>query len=383
MMVINIFQPSLDNKELDALKDVFESNWVGRGPKTEKFEIKFAEKIGVDSENVCTVGGCTQGINAILEILNLDEDAEVIVPSLSFIGIANSVVRSGAKVVFCDVDERTMNVNLEYISKVVTNNTKVLILIHYGGYPCTDMDEIIEFCNSKNIKIIEDNACSPFSKYKGKNTGVLADFGVWSFDAMKVMTTGDGGMIYCKDIDTMTKLRKHLYFGLTSKSGLSNKVDTRWWEFDVIGAGGKFVVNDIISTIGLEQLKKVDGFVERRKEVADFYSESFSKLDWVKVPPNTEGDVHSCYYMYWVQFDNQTIRDGVATFLRDNDVYTTFRYYPLHWIDFYKELVGETTSLKNTESAAVKTLCLPLHPSLSNSDIKLVVNLIEEYTHEL
>ena len=381
--MINIFQPSLDDKELGALKEVFESNWVGRGPKTEEFEKKFSEKIGVNSENVCTVGGCTQGINAILEILDLSDDDEVIIPSSSFIGIANSVVRSGSKVVFCEVDERTMNTNLDYISEVVTDKTKVVILIHYGGYPCTDMDKIIEYCDHNNIKIIEDNACSPFSKYKGKNTGILADFGVWSFDSMKVMTTGDGGMIYCKDRDVMSKLRKHLYFGLTSKSGLSNKVDTRWWEFDIVSSGGKFVVNDIISTIGLEQLKKVDGFIKRRKDISNFYSENLSKLDWVKVPPITEGGIESCHYMYWIQFENQTIRDNVAKFLRDNDVYTTFRYYPLHWIDFYKNLVGDTISLKNTEAAAVKTLCLPLHPSLSDSDIKLVVTLIEECSHEL
>ena len=381
--MINIFQPSLGKEELDALKDVFKSNWVGRGPKTEQFEIKFAEKIGVDSENVCTVGGCTQGINTILEILGLNKNDEVIVPSLSFIGIANSVVRSGSKIVFCEVDERTMNTNLRYISDVITENTKVLILIHYGGYPCVDMDKIIELCNSKNIIVIEDNACSPFSKYKGKNTGTLADFGVWSFDAMKVMTTGDGGMIYCKDKKIMLQLRKHLYFGLSSKSGLSNKVDERWWEFDIISSGGKSIVNDIISVIGLEQLKKVDNFLKKRKKITCFYNENFRKLKWIKTPFDVLDGNKSSYYMYWIQLENQIIRDGLAQFLRKNDVYTTFRYYPLHWVDFYKDMVGENFTLKNTESAALNTLCIPIHPGLTDDDIEYIVNLIKEYENKL
>ena len=104
--MINIFQPSVGKEEINSLTKVFESNWVGRGPVTEKFEQSFSEKIGVDKENVCTTGGCTQGINAILEILNLESNDEVIIPSLSFIGIANSVVRANGKVVFCEVEER-------------------------------------------------------------------------------------------------------------------------------------------------------------------------------------------------------------------------------------------------------------------------------------
>ena len=245
------------------------------------------------------------------------------------------------------------------------------------------MDKIVNFCKNKNIVLIEDNACSPFSTFKGKNTGTLADFGVWSFDAMKVMTTGDGGMIYCKNKKTMSKLRKHLYFGLVTKSGLSNKVDERWWEYDITSSGGKSVVNDIISSIGLEQLKKVDKFIKIRKKIAFDYDEMFSKLDWISIPPNISDDVESSYYMYWIQVENQSVRDGLAKHLRENDVYTTFRYYPLHWVDFYKNLVEDTSDFINTESAAVKTLCIPIHQSLSNDDINLITNLIKEYNNGL
>ena len=128
--MINIFQPDVGKEEISALKKVFESNWVGRGSVTEEFEKEFSKRVGVDADNVCTAGGCTQGINAILEILELKHTDEVVIPSLSFIGIANSVVRANGKVVFCEVEERTMNTNLEYISEVTTDNTKAVLLIH-------------------------------------------------------------------------------------------------------------------------------------------------------------------------------------------------------------------------------------------------------------
>ncbi len=376
--MINIYQPSVGKEELESIKKVFESNWIGRGPKTEEFEHLFSNKINVDRDNVCTTGGCTQGINTILEFLDLNKDDEIIIPSLSFIGIANSVVSVGGKLVFCDVDERTLNTNLNYISDAVTDKTKVVILIHYAGTPCEDIDEIARFCKDKNIILIEDNACSPFSKHKGKNTGTIGDFGIWSFDAMKVMTTGDGGMVYCKDKRTMSKLREYLYFGLITKSGLSNKVDDRWWEFDISLPGRKSVVNDIISAIGIEQLNKVDKFIERRKSIHDFYSDSLKNLDWLRVPLDISKHIKSSYYMYWIQLEDIEDRDKLAKFLRNNDIYTTFRYYPLHWVDFYKKLLSNK-NLQNTESAALRTLCIPLHPSLTDDEVLFITDKIKEY----
>ena len=374
--MINIFQPSLGKEELSAVKKVFESNWIGKGPKTEEFEKQLAEKIGCSTDNVTTTTCCTEGIFQILDYLEIGKGDEVIIPSISFIGIGNAILSRGAKPVFCDVDERTLNVTSYDIATKITHRTKALILLHYGGLPC-EMDFIVRLCKQKNIKLIEDNACSPFSKYEGKNTGTIGDFGVWSFDSMKILVAGDCGLIYAKNKEDMKAIKERCYLGLTSSSGLSNTIDKKWWEFDISYTGRRSIVNDITSAIGLEQLKKVDGFISRRKEIACFYDENLCELDWLQIPPKIYDHMESSYYMYWVQLDKNE-RDDFAGYLKENGIYTTFRYYPLHWVEYYKKKLGDF-KLPDTEKSALRTLCLPLHQSLTNNDIEFIIDKIGSY----
>ena len=183
--MINIYQPSLGKEELDAIKEVFESNWLGKGKKTEEFTRLMSEKLGVSRDNIETVNSCTEGLFQIMRLLNLEEGDEVIIPSVHFIGAVNAIESVGCKPVFCDVDKRTLNPSVEDIEEKITNRTKAIMVLHYGGNPC-DMDGILNLCYERyDLKLIEDNANSPFSKYKGKNTGTIGDFGAWSFDSMK------------------------------------------------------------------------------------------------------------------------------------------------------------------------------------------------------
>lgn len=373
--MINIFQPSLGEEELKAVKDVFKSNWIGKGPKTEEFEIKLADKIDVSVDNVTTTTCCTEGLFQIFEFLNLPTDSEVILPSISFIGAGNAVLNHGLKPVFCDVNVRTLNPEVKHIKKLINVNTKAIIIIHYGGLPC-EMDELVNLCKENDLILIEDNACSPFSKYKGNNTGTLGDFGVWSFDSMKILVAGDCGLIYSnKDI---SPIKERCYLGLKTTSGVSSKIDKKWWEFDISYPGGRSIVNDITSAIGLEQLKKVDNFISKRKQIHEKYNEELKDLDWLKIPPKFPDHVESSYYMYWIQLDSESERDNLAKYLRKNDIYTTFRYYPLHLVDYYRDY-SDNCECPNTEVIARTTLCLPLHQSLKFNDVSSIIKKIKEY----
>lgn len=373
--MINIFQPSLGEEELQAIKGVFDSNWIGKGPKTDEFENKLSEKVNVSSKNITTTTCCTEGIFQILDYLNIGQDDEVIIPSISFIGIGNAILSRGATPVFCDVNIRTLNPDSMDIQEKITKNTKAVIIIHYGGLPC-NMDTIARLCKQKDITLIEDNACSPFSTYRGKNTGTIGDFGVWSFDAMKILVAGDCGLIYSKRKRDMKTIKERCYLGLKSESGLSNSIDKKWWEFDVSHHGRRSIVNDITSAIGIEQLKKVDSFISRRKEIHNFYDKNLSDLNWLKTPPNFPNYIESSYYMYWIQLDNRKDRDDLAKHLRKSGIYTTFRYYPLHLVKYYKQ---KNISLPNTEKIHNITLCLPLHQSLSDDDINYITNSIKNF----
>jgi dTDP-4-amino-4,6-dideoxygalactose transaminase len=377
--MIQIYSNSLGKEELKAVEQVFDSRWLGKGPKTAEFKEMFARKLitncyeGVAfttaaAKQLLTVSSCTEGLFQAVD-LYVNKGDEVILPSISFIGAGNAIVAKGATPIWCDVDKRTLNPSVEDIEKCITSKTKAVIVLHYAGVPC-DIERITELCSQHSIKLIEDNANSPFSRVNTKNTGTFGDIGLWSFDAMKQLVMGDGGMIYCRDEEDKNRLEKLTYLGLESTSGLSNTVDQKWWEFDISSPSRRSITNDIQAAIGIEQLKKIDLQIKRRKEIHDTYSTELSNLDWLDIPNKIARGTTSSYYMYHIQTKN---RDELAKYLRDNGIYTTFRYYPLHWVKYF----NSNKKLLGTEYAANHTLCIPLHQNLSDEDVNWVIKKIQ------
>ena len=383
--MINIYQPSLGEEELKAIEKVFKSNWLGKGPLTKKFIEEFSNKIVTDnienmvfsspsSDNLTTISCCTEGLFQSMDLYNIKKGDEVILPSISFIGAANAIAYKKAKPIFCDIDKHTLNPTVKHIEEKITPKTKAIIVLHYAGVPC-DIENISNLCKEKGIKLIEDNANSPFSRVDCISTGTFGDIGLWSFDSMKMLVTGDGGMIYSKNKKDIKKIEKLSYLGLESKSGFSNNIDSKWWEFDISSPSRRCITNDIQAAIGIEQLKKIDGFISKRKLIHDTYSKELNKLDWLKVPLPIPHNITSSYYMYHVQVKNKQHRDKLAKYLRDREIYTTFRYYPLHWVNYYESDI----KLPNTDYAAQHTLCIPLHQGLSQKDISYIIKAIKEF----
>ena len=297
---------------------------------------------------------------------------EVIMPTCSFVGAANAVISCGAGVVFCDVDKRTLNATAESIEEKITPKTKAVCIIHFGGVPC-EMDEIVKLCADKNIVLIEDSATAVSSFYKGKACGTFGQAGLWSFDAMKILVCGDGGMIYVKDEEKLKYLRQNMYLGLVSQSGFTNTVDSKWWEFQIDTFGRRSIMNDISSAIGLVQLEKLPEFIARRKKITELYDSLLADETWLDRPLKLKDYQISSYYMYHIQMKNPKDRDGLAKYLRENNIYTTFRYYPLHWVDMYEQ---KSEHLPNAETAALSTLCLPIHQTLSDEDVEFICQKI-------
>jgi len=361
--VINVFQPTTDSAEAFQVGNTLASNWLGKGQKVDEFEAAWAKHIGVDPAHVVSTNSATEGLFQICQNIGLNSGDLVIMPSISFVGARNAVLATDATPVYCDVDPHTLNPTLAHIQAAWRKHTQALILLHYGG--CTqELDSIRQWCSDTDMIMIEDAACSQATMYRGKHAGTWGHYGVWSFDAMKMLTCGDGGMIYCEDERDATDLKQQMYLGLNEQSGLSSDKD-KWWQYSVVGCGRRSIMNDIAAGIGLAQLSKAHEFVERRKTIAQYYDECLAGC--VKVCP---GDP---YYFYWVQTDK---RDGLAQHLRSRGVYTTFRYYPLHWVD----RTGQ--QLPGTEYAANSTLLLPLHNGLSDEDVNQVVDRVKEFFND-
>lgn len=370
--MINVFQPSLGGEELEAVRRVFQSNWLGKGRLTGQFEEAFASHLGVPRKHLRSSNSCTEGLFLALKLLDVGPGDEIVMPSISFVASANAAVERGAKPVFCDVDRRTLNATAQTIEAVLTPRTKAVMLIHYGGLPA-EMNPILELLRPRGIRVIEDSACSVASTYRGRACGTLGDIGVWSFDPAKILVTGDGGMVFTADPEMARRAELELYLGLGSQSGFSSSTASRWWEFDVECDGRRGITNDICSAIGLEQIKKLRTFLDRRREIDRIYRRELAHFDWLILPPEVPDYCCTSYYFHWIQVSGDGRRDRLASYLRDKGIYTTFRYHPLHRVAFYDH-AGR--SLPSTERAAEETLLLPIHQSLDDSDVQQILEAI-------
>ena len=375
--MIQIFSNSLGEEELNAVKKVFESKWIGFANESKLFEKEFGETIG--SQNVLAVNCCTAGLFMSMRILGIGPGDEVIIPTVNFIGLPNAVIYAGAKPVFADVDTAYLNILPSEIERLRTNKTKAVFILHYGGHPC-DMDEIKK--RSNGLYILEDSANSILSKYKGKNCGTIGDIGCFSFDAMKILCMGDGGMIVVRDDKLFSKAMEARYLGIKNRqSGIDSLKEKkeRWWEIELASAENRYMTNDILCSIGRAQLRKLSSFIKKKKEIWLFYQDSFKNIEHIEIPPYPLRDTESSYYLYWLKI-KKGLRDKLAAYLIENGIYCTFRYYPLHLIEFYG---SAKKKLPNAETINEEVLNLPAHQNLSDADVGKIVETVKKFFERL
>lgn len=376
--MIPLFNNSLGKEELKRVNQVFDSRWLGYGSVSKDFEKNFAHKLG--SKYALGLNCCTAGIFMSMEMLGIHSGDEVIIPSVAFIACANAVLKAGAKPVFADVNPRTLNVLPSEIARLINNKTKAIILLHYGGIPVEwDKIKTIVKKSRRKIYIIEDSANSPFSLYKGKYCGTLGDIGVVSFDVNKILATGSGGMMLVQDDKLYHKAQVTRFYGLVPQksSGMDalQSGSKKWWEIELEFYGNRYLINDITSAIGIEQLKKVDKFIKKRKIIWSIYQRELKNIKSLRLPPNPPDYCQSSYYFYWIQVTNEKQQLSLADYLVKNDIYTSFRYYPLHLINYYKS----EQKLPNSEKIAMTTLNIPFHQNLSDRDIEQIVSAIKKW----
>jgi aminotransferase len=374
--MINIFQPNLREEELALVAEVFRSNWIGKGDPVLQFEQAFAASLRSDAAHFTTTSSCTEGLFLAPELFQLGAGDEVIAPSLSFIAVGSAIVASGAKLVLCDVDPRTLNPTAAHIAALITPRTKGVYITHYGGVPC-EMDEIVSLCRERGIVLIEDAACAVRSFYKGRACGTIGDMGIWSFDAMKTVCTGDGGMLYFSSLEKVNDAKEQLYLGLPNrqKSGIDSSAagNERWWEYQITRPGRRAIMNNIAGAIGLAQMKKLDGFLARRRAIDAIYRRELASLSWLTLPPDIPAHCESSYYFFWIQLER---RDALAHHLKKNGVYSTFRYWPLHRVDYFGL---RDAALPHSNWAADHTLCIPLHQALTDEDVAKVIASVKSF----
>jgi aminotransferase len=366
--MIKVFASKTGKEEIEAVTEVLESQWLGIGSKVYQFEKELAERNNFNS--VVMTDSCSNSLYTAIKLFNFAPGSEIILPSLTFISCAHAVVLNNCVPVFADVDYDTMNVSIDTISPLVTDKTAAIMVVHYAGLP-VNIKQIIEL----GIPIIEDAAHAIDSKLDGIYCGALGDVGCFSFDSMKNLSAGEGGAIVAASPTFTEKVRRLRYCGI-AKSGVdaAKAGKGRWWETEAFYASIRQMPNDIIASIALAQLRKLDILQNVRKHVWDTYQKEFTDLPVLLPMDAAENEQHS-YFTYALRFRDSETRDNIAHYLYQNDVYTTLRYYPIHMMKLYKT----NMQLPNTELINEKTLNLPIHPDISDNDLDKIINLIKEY----
>ena len=354
---------------LPELEKIFDSGWIGLGPKTVEFEKKFAEFIG--TKYALGVNSATAALHLSVHALGLSENDEVIVPSMTFVSTALAPLYCGAKVVFADVEEDTLCIDPVDIEKKITARTKAIIPVHFGGHACR-MDEIMDIANRHKLAVIEDVAHGCGGKYKGKMLGSIGVMGCFSFHAVKNLPLGDGGMITMNDEELFKKLQRLRWVGINKDTWNRSSGGQYSWQYSVDELGFKCHMNDIMAVIGLAQLKVLNEHNEMRRRIALHYNEELARIPWITRPVEKDY-TRSAWHNYVVKVP---FRNELNEFLRIKGISTGVHYEPINHYGVFKGMKADVPVI---EKVWEHLLTLPLYPDLSELEIEQIVEAIKEF----
>lgn len=365
--MIPVFRPKMNKEEiLPELSKILDSGWIGLGPKTAEFEQRFAEYIGV--KYAVGVNSATAALHLACHVLGLEEDDEVIVPSMTFVSTALAPLYCGATPVFADIEDDTLCIDLVDVKKKVTPRTKAIIPVHYGGHACR-MDEIMEIARKHNLYVIEDVAHGCGGKYKGRMLGSIGVMGCFSFHAVKNLPTGDGGMITTNDEQMYNELKKLRWVGIDKGTWDRSGKKGYSWQYSIDKLGFKCHMNDITAIIGLAQLKVLDEHNLIRRKYAQRYNEAFKDIDWIETLVEKDY-AYSARHNYVVKVP---MRNELNEYLCTKGISTGVHYEPIHHFKVFGNVQNE---LPVTERIWPKLLTLPLYPGMTEEEFETVVSEI-------
>ena len=362
---IVLFHPHIPAKAIEYVSDTLKTRWIGQGPKVEDFENKFAKRFG-KGKVALSVGSGTDALHIAYLLAGLKAGDEVVVPVFTCTATNIPFLYMGVKVVFADVQPGTLNIDPKHVKALVNAKTKAIVCVHYGGLPC-DMTELREVADKWGIPIIEDAAHALGASYKGTPIGGLSEFTMFSFQAIKHITTGDGGMVTFKNDAALLEKGKRLrWFGI-DRSAKQMGI----WENDITEVGYKYQMTDISAAMGLAALEEFDTITSLRKKFFKQYENGLKGISGLSFIGGGYTDREHGAWMCTVTADN---RDGLQKKLRENSIESSQVHYRN---DRYSIFGGRRKDLPNMDAVENKYLVLPLHTRMSGDDVSRILSVIK------
>ncbi|GAM09762.1 putative protein [Geobacter sp. OR-1] len=370
--------PTIEDAEINEVVDSLRSGWITTGPKVKRFEDAFKAYVGAPF--AVPLSSATAGLHLVLLALGIKEGDEIITTPMTFASTVSIPILCGAKPVLVDIEPGTLNIDATKIREKVTERTRAIIPVHFAGQSC-DMDPIFKLAKEFGLTVIEDAAHAAGTEYKGARIGSFPSISIFSFHPNKNMTTGEGGMV-CAGDETLAEEVSLLKFHGMSREAWKRFAASGSPNYDIMMPGYKYNMMDIQAAIGIHQLPKLDGFIDRRREIAEFYNREFADVPELALPAYAPYEQRHAWHLYTplVRIEHLKLdRDGFMAELKKQNIGTGLHYKAVHHHAWYRENLPQPAgSLPNADYASDRILSLPLFPKMTDGDARDVVAAVKD-----
>ncbi len=373
---VRLSTPTVNYKELNKIKAIFKNSWLGYGPNVEKFENLWSKYFNV--KHSVGLNSCTAALHLSLAVNNFKKNKKVLVPAMTFSASAASILYCGLKPIFVDIDPKTLVLSFEDLKKKYTKDCVAIIAVHFNGQPC-EMEKIVPWAKKKKMIVIEDCAQTCGGDYKGKKLGTWGDFGCFSFQEIKIMTSGgDGGMITTNKTKLIKDLKTLSYHGWDQdplarhKKSLKGNKKIKHWNYSITKLGFKYNMTDLMASIGMVQLNKLNFFNNRRSHIIRSYMKSLKNCKRIK-PAFPYELKKSSYWMFSIRCKK---RDSLIDFLKSKKIATTVYIKPLPLHPLYKKFKSR---IPNSLKIWKELVTVPTYPNMTKSQLRYVIKSLKEF----
>jgi UDP-4-amino-4,6-dideoxy-N-acetyl-beta-L-altrosamine transaminase len=364
---------SIDEDDVRVVIDALHNDWLTTGPKINEFERSICDYCGC--QHAVAVNSGTSALDIAIQSLELLKGTEVITTPFTFAATSNALLYNGLVPVYADISGDTRNIDPVDIRKKITEKTGALLFVDYAGQPC-DIAEIREICHEYNLFMIEDACHALGATFQGKKVGSLSDMTIFSFHPVKLITTGEGGMVTTNDSSLAATLRLLRSHGIDKTAHHLSETGASW-AYDMVTLGRNYRMTDIQAALGISQAKKIDIFVKKRTKLSQLYHESLEDIPQIELPVTLENVTHA-WHLYTILLKGIK-RDAVFSYLKSHNIGVNLHYIPTYHFSYYQKYHPQNFSLfPVTEDVFNHILTLPLYPELKEGDIHFVVDTLKK-----